>query len=121
MKPAYATWITANVTNTYGRCKDVSEQMSAAFPELTLVRGYYYCWSWGERTHWWLVDEQGEIVDPTAAQFPSKGTGEYVAWVEGSPEPTGMCPNCGGYVYDGNTCCSEKCGLDYAAYCMNPH
>lgn len=121
MKPEYAAWITANVRNPYGRCKEVTEQMVAAFPELARVRGHYYCWSWGERAHWWLVDEQGEIVDPTAEQFPSKGCGEYAVWIEGSPEPTKVCPNCGENVYDGNTCCSEACGLAYAAYCMNPY
>ena len=119
MKAEYAAWIAENVTETYGTCCEITERMAAAFPNLTRIRGHYYCWSWGERAHWWLVDGE-EIVDPTAAQFPSKGCGEYVPWVEGSPEPTGYCPNCGGTVYDGNTCCSERCHDAYVAYCSNP-
>jgi hypothetical protein len=116
MKPEYMAWIAANVTETYGKCAKVTEAMQLAFPELTRVRGHYYCLSWGERSHWWLVDTDGEVVDPTAAQFPSGGHGVYVPWEEGTPEPTGVCPNCGGYVYTGDTCCSENCGLEYVAY-----
>lgn len=116
----YRAWIKDNVTETYGRCAEVTQQMAAAFPELTRVRGHYYCFAWGEREHWWLTTPDGEIIDPTAAQFPSRGRGHYEPWDESRPEPTGMCPNCGGYCYDGNTCCSDSCGLAYAAYCMNP-
>ena len=73
-----------------------------------------------ERAHWWLTDPSGSVIDPTAAQFPSKGCCVYTPWEEGAPEPTGMCPNCGEHVYDGGTCCSDACGRAYAAYCMNP-
>lgn len=118
----YADWINDNVQGTgYGQCKEVTQKMAADFPELTRVRGHYYCWAWGERAHWWLVDRNGCIIDPTAQQFPSKGKGEYVPWEEGSPEPTGLCPNCGDPCYDGNTCCSEKCAMEYVAYCCNPN
>ena len=118
MNQQYADWIAANVQgNGYGDCKEVTEAMAAAFPELTRVRGHYYCLVWGERAHWWLVDPSGKIVDPTAAQFPSKGTGEYVVWDESQQEPTGMCPNCGGPCYNGDYCCTEECGRDYVAFC----
>ncbi len=120
MKPQYADWIAANVKETLGRCAEATLAMSAAFPELTRVRGHYQCWVWGERQHWWLVDPNGEIVDPTANQFPSKGGGVYIPWDESQPEPTGVCPNCGDYCYNGQSCCSEACGISYAAYCMNP-
>jgi hypothetical protein len=117
MKAKYADWITANVKgSSYGQCKSITLQMADAFPELTRVRGHYYCWIWGERAHWWLVDPDGDIVDPTAKQFPSLGNGEYVPWIEGSPEPTGMCPNCGGYCYDHNTCCCDACTTEYTLY-----
>lgn len=32
------------------------------------------------------------------------------------PLPTGPCANCGGPVYDGNTCCSDECGRAYVAW-----
>jgi hypothetical protein len=120
MKREYAAWIEANVQDPHGRCREVTEQMADAFPELIRVRGHYYCLHWGERQHWWLVMPDGEIVDPTAAQFPSKGDGDYEQWDESRPEPTGICPNCGEFAYDGKTCCSDACGRAYAAFCVNP-
>ena len=77
----YSAWIAENVEGDgYGQCKEITRQMADAFPELTRVRGHYYCWAWGERAHWWLT-YAGDIIDPTSQQFPSKGHGEYVPWV----------------------------------------
>jgi hypothetical protein len=114
----YDEWIEANVTETKGKCAEVTEQMVAAFPELTRIRGHYYCPAWGERTHWWCVDQDGNIVDPTKAQFPSEGTGHYEPWDESQEEPTGKCPNCGGFIYGGGQVCSDACGSAYTAYLM---
>lgn len=114
----YKEWISANVVVAYGMCKEVTAAMAKDFPELRRVRGHYCCPFWGERQHWWLVTGAGEIVDPTAEQFPSKGMGEYVEWDESAPQPTGKCPNCGGYAYDYRTCCSDECHDEYSAYCM---
>jgi len=116
----YAKWIAENVTNTYGRCREWTHSMAACFPELTLVRGHYWDSTWGDRAHWWLVAPDGSIVDPTAEQFPSKGTGDYQPLDESLPEPTGMCPNCGGLAYNHDTFCSDACGAAYVAYCNNP-
>jgi hypothetical protein len=120
MTDTYTTWVAANVPDAYGTCKEVTQSMVEAFPELRRVRGHYYCGIWGERQHWWCVSPAGEIVDPTAAQFPSKGLGEYVEWVEGTEEPTGMCPNCGELCYGTGTCCSKACEQEYARYVLNP-
>ena len=95
----YQDWID-QVPETYGTCEEVTKEMQKEFPELRRVRGHYFCWTWGEREHWWLVDEINDcIIDPTKDQFPSKGTGTYEEW--NGPEPTGKCPNCGEYCYDG--------------------
>ena len=120
MLSKYKDWIADNVADTYGTCAEITLAMQGAFPKLSRVRGHYYCHTWGERAHWWLMDGD-KVVDPTASQFPSKGTGHYEEWVDGTPEPTGLCPNCGEYVYDSGTCCSEACGIAYAAYCRNPY
>jgi len=118
MNEQYARWIAENVKNKgYGECAKVTIDMVAVFPELTRVRGHYYCWIWGPRTHWWCVTADGEIVDPTSAQFPSGGKGEYEVLPPDYKEPTGMCPECGGHCYDGETFCSENCGIAYVAYC----
>jgi hypothetical protein len=110
MKKKYAMWVAANVTGDgLGRCAEITQQMAKAFPELRRERGHYLCHTWGEREHWWLLDPEDHIVDPTAAQFPSRGTGMYIPWEEGQEEPTGRCLNCGEYCYGQRTFCSSAC------------
>lgn len=105
----YIRWIEDNVQDPYGGCREITQKMSKAFPELKRVRGHYYCLVWGERQHWWLRTPEGKVVDPTAAQFPSKGCGEYVEWIEGESEPSGKCLNCGDLFYNGGNFCSIAC------------
>jgi len=117
MKTQYKDWIEKNVEGDgHGKCAEVTLAMQSAFPELVRIRGHYHCISWGKREHWWLVDSSGEVVDPTANQFPTKGAGGYVEHDESQPEPTGMCPNCGGYCYNGSSVCDDYCERQYAAY-----
>jgi hypothetical protein len=112
----YIDWIRINVDkDCMGKCKEYSKAMQKDFPELKLVRGHYYCPIWGERGHWWLKTGEGDIIDPTKSQFPSSGVGEYIEWDEGREEPTGLCPNCGGYVYGGRSCCSDQCHTEFVA------
>jgi len=113
----YQRWIEENVTESYGMCKEVTLSMSKEFPELIRIRGHYYDYLWGERQHWWLETTLGVRIDPTKDQFPSKGTAEYVPWVEGSQEPTGKCPNCGDLIYDGGYT-HEECHEEFARVCM---
>lgn len=120
MEEKYKKWIAENVeSDGLGQCKQVTKAMAKACPELTRVRGHYYCPIWGERAHWWLVTEEGKVIDPTKNQFPSKGLGHYEPWDESQPEPTGKCPNCGGYCYGGKSVCSDKCFEEYKAYLEN--
>jgi hypothetical protein len=110
-------WIAKHVTDPTGRCAEITLAMNEEFPELRRVRGHYFCPILNnERPHWWLEDSAGEVIDPTAAQFPSLGHGIYEE--HSGPEPTGKCPNCGGYVYDGGTVCSDACARSYEAYCL---
>ena len=114
MKPEYAAWI-AQIHSVFGLCREITTAMAEAFPELTRVRGHYFEPLWGERAHWWLTDSDGKIVDPTAAQFPSKGCSIYTPWTESVTEPTSICPNCGSYVYDFYYCCSKECTQAFIA------
>src|SRR5262245_15184252 len=76
MNRRYRRWVNGNVQGDgYGKCREASAAMAAAFPELARVRGHYVCPVIGEREHWCCVTAGGEVVDPTAAQFPSQGTG----------------------------------------------
>lgn len=115
---AYHVWIEENYPGEsgYGKCAEATERMVVEFPELRRVRGHYFCSAWLWREHWWCVAADGAVVDPTAGQFPSRGVGEYREWDESKPEPTGRCPNCGKYCYDGRTCCSDRCTTEYQAY-----
>jgi hypothetical protein len=122
MSEQYDLWISEHYGShekAYGACAEATLAMQRAFPELTRVRGHYYCLAWGERQHWWLTDADGQIVDPTAAQFPSAGHGIYEPWIEGADEPTGKCPNCGGLIYGGGSVCSDDCARSYEAYLMD--
>jgi hypothetical protein len=98
--------------------------MKEKFPELRPCRGQVLLSNLWERDHAWLVTPEGHIVDPTESQFKQEyysGGAKIVMYYprdESEPEPTGMCPNCGGLCYDGGTCCSDECHRAYAAYCM---
>lgn len=102
--------------------------MQEAFPELSRIRGTVILSNGWERHHWWLLDGE-EIVDPTKSQFQQPFYGEglntsiigYFPRDESEPEPTGLCPNCGGYCYDEKSVCSDRCGDAYAAYLNSPH
>lgn len=114
----YAEWISRNIDGepTLGRCKEWAERMKEEHPELRVVRGHYICPIWGKRGHWWCESPAGGVVDPTATQFPSRGIGEYVEFKDSDPVPTGLCPECGEEVFDGETFCSREHANRYMAY-----
>ena len=61
-----------------GKCKEMAQAAIADDPSLRLVRGFYTCPIWNKREqHWWTVRPDGTIYDPSCAQFPSNGMGEY--------------------------------------------
>lgn len=115
----YQEWISQQGCVT-GRCLEVCRAMHEVFPELKLVRGFYYCHVTGKTyPHWWLETQLAIIVDPTAKQFMSSVMGDYVRIDESKPEPTGICCNCGNPCYNNALLCSKKCTTEYAAFCMN--
>lgn len=98
-------------TEFRGKCKEMSEALIEADPTLTMVRGWYHCYIWGPQQHWWVKDINGNIIDPSARQFPSKGNGEYEEY-DGYID----CEQCGKRVheddayFDGNHAfCSSSC------------
>lgn len=118
METKYKEWIEKNVEGDgYAQCAEVTLKMQEAFPHLIRKRGFYICPFWGERTHWWLQEEDGTIVDPTARQFTlSNGTGEYKVLERDEDCPTGVCMDCGAHVYRHQTFCSVRCERTYTNY-----
>lgn len=118
MKLEHEAWIKANVReNPFGECRIAAQIMASAFPDLRVVRGHYHCMIWGERGHWWCEEKDGTVVDPTAAQFPTKGSGTYREFTGNDEDlPTGSCANCGEPAYHHATCCSGVCSKAYSLW-----
>lgn len=63
-----------------GKCKEACEALADAHPDYRIVRGWYDCPLSVRQEHWWCVDQDGTVVDPTRKQFLSKGVGEYIEY-----------------------------------------
>lgn len=94
-----------------GKCKEMSEQYIKEHPGCILTKGWYYCPYIGAQQHWWVKDSDGNIIDPTKNQFPSKGNGIYEEYNGTMP-----CECCGKlvkeediYFVEHHTYCSETC------------
>lgn len=87
--------------------------MAEAFPELRQVKGHIYDTFWGKRAHWWCVAPEGEIVDPTATQFPALE--RYEEYRAGDKVCVGVCMDCGTKLWADPTIpydsrfCSKRC------------
>lgn len=118
MKEKYKEWITnynQSHPDTYGLCAKATKEFLSTFPELKRVRGHVESvLSTKQLPHWWCVDSDGEIVDPTAKQFGY--ISKYIEWDETQDEPTGKCPNCGELCYDYRFTCCDSCASEYADY-----
>lgn len=97
----YEEWIKAYVARVksqlLGRCAEAVQEMAAAFPALRVAKGHVDVPGWGRRGHWWLVDKDGQIVDPTAGQFPA--IFGYEEYQDGQEIRVGTCMNCGEGTY----------------------
>lgn len=124
-KSAYDNWIRSyeqeigGPARTYAKCAEATQAMAERFPELMRVPGHVET-SWGRRAHWWCKTPDGDIVDPTARQFPG-GVFEYDEFKEGDPVRLGRCMNCGYEIWapaDKGVCnciCSPACGAELRA------
>jgi len=108
----YIRELTQNKTPTdlINRCKEYSIRMVRDFPELRLVGGYYVCSKLGKRVHWWCESPNGAIIDSTAAQFPSRGTGSYREVLPRERENGRKCKSCLSPLYDNELdFCTTEC------------
>lgn len=119
MKPQYENWINENYPtreSAYGKCSEAVDNMISTFPELSKVRGWVDDAYWGEREHWWCLDTENNIVDPTRKQFPAPYN--YRPWDEskGDPPVSKPCLDCGLGFYGEGYFCSKRCEVAYMAY-----
>lgn len=101
-------------------CLEATLDMAVAFTDLTRVRGVAHVKEPFDlpptrAPHWWLVDYEGNIIDPTAHQYPTEIL-KYDPVDESRGEPTGKCPNCEDLAYGGQYFCSDKCEKSFAEY-----
>lgn len=99
-----------------GKCKEMSEALCAKDPSLTLVRGHYFCPIWNsDEEHWWCVDAEGGIVDPTRLQFPSKGMGIYTPFngILACAECGKETPEAEATIYGNYAFCSGRCAARF--------
>lgn len=95
-----------------GKCKQFVDELVAKDTSLRAVRGYYHCPIWGKQAHWWAEDKDGNIIDPTVKQFPTKGVAAEYEEFDGNIE----CAQCGkmtteetAYFYGNYAFCSVRC------------
>lgn len=120
----YAHWKTPPKPSTVARaqCLQFSERLQKKFPHLKLEKGWYVTTD-GEddypTEHWWTVDVDGTIVDPSKIQFHDQN-GRYSPYDDHEFKAMiGRCPNCGNDIYEGEGSgglCSDECESSYAAY-----
>ena len=124
MENTYFDWISLyypSIEIAKNQCEKATIAMMKEFPELIRVRGHVIDGFAYKHEHWWLIDKEGSIVDPTAIQF--SGILGYLPLDESQPQPMGKCRECGDYVYpnpEGMTeLCSKKCSKAYMSYLNN--
>lgn len=122
----YKEWIEKYIASNKfiaGLCASVTQDMCKEFSELKRIPGHVIWADGSSREHWWCEDQFGNIIDPTASQWPLLPA-EYVAWKPGNEVCIGRCMECGDYIYaapnslDGarKEICSDKCYNAYANY-----
>jgi hypothetical protein len=91
-------------------CKIFAERFG-----LTIVSGFYVLDDYPHE-HWWCVDADGNIIDPTSQQFREGGSYSPAAEKKYKMQ-TGTCPECGMALYEGDgDFCGEECFASYSAY-----
>ena len=97
------------------QCLEFSKKFAEKFG-LKVVPGFYEINDYPHE-HWWCVDDNGQVIDPTATQFSKGGT--YSPHSEGKHKARiGACPECGTDLFEGDgDFCGEECFDSYVRYC----
>lgn len=116
----YTNWIAQHYPTAMSaarQCEQATLNIIRDFPELTRVRGLAsvkepYGLPPTKTPHWWCVDKEGKIIDPTAHQYPTEIL-KYEPVNKMLGEPTGRCMNCGEITYNHKNFCREFCEQNY--------
>ena len=68
----YQQWM-KNIPFPEGFCLGATLMMEQAFPELKRVKGIYIEPDGKRNTHWFLLTDNNDVIDPTAHQFKRRG------------------------------------------------
>jgi len=116
-KENYKNWIKNYTGDIYRKCVQVSKEMQLVFPELIIAQGMVKLLDNGKwYPHQWLVDLEGNIVDPTAHQWI--GIEEYKHIGKNDDKPVGKCMQCGEWMYGkvARIFCNDECNNKYIEY-----
>lgn len=119
MDPKYLEWVFTYLVRhrgwVRGKCGNATTEMVTTFPELRRQPGFVTC-NWGRDQHWWCLDPDGIIVDPTANQFQGKIFYDPVDLNDPADIiriPIGICAYCGEDILPSSeirdTVCSRHC------------
>ena len=89
------------------QCAEATLAMVQAFPLLSRVRGHAMV-GIQFRPHWWCVTPGGDIIDPTAHQWPTPPV-LYDPIDDDAEEPHGKCIYCGDLLYRSRGAESRLC------------
>lgn len=93
-----------------GQCRQLCEEAVKNNAALLMVRGYYYDAFWGKQEHWWCVDIDGNIHDPSKKQFPDQnGTYEEFSGYFNCKQCGKQITEAEGEVYGSYIFCSGDC------------
>lgn len=114
----YRDWGTA-----LGNCQEAVKKINKEFPELTIKCGYVHFAFNEKRMHWWCIDNNGNIIDPTGHQYPGylgEPILDYEEVDDNSDEknyPRERCYNCGEYYFKKSSIMhTEQCHKEYCNY-----
>lgn len=119
----YAPWMRDTISRAdlvRHKCQQFCEKFVQKFPHLSRQPGFV-----GSSEHWWLIDSDGTIVDPTGEQFGNVPKTRYIRY---NPHRHKVhlfnCRDCGTEVFDLienadnyiDGFCSEECCDTYVEY-----
>jgi len=95
LQPLVRLWISEHYPTPESanlKCAEATLAMCAAFPELIRIRGSAMV-GIDLRPHWWCETPNGEVIDPTAHQWP--GGVVFYERLQSEEECHGKCLDCG--------------------------